>query len=155
GLVRYGVAPDHPSTKKIQETFDRFHHHARLRLRLGVRVGTDITAAELAAEHDAVIYAVGASTGRELDLPGAHLPGNTTATKLVSWYNGHPDTPADAIDLATERALVVGNGNVALDAARILTTEPDELASTSISRAALDVLRTSSLREVVLLGRRG
>ncbi|GAA2803958.1 FAD-dependent oxidoreductase [Saccharopolyspora taberi] len=155
GLVRFGVAPDHPSTKKISETFTRFHTHPRLRMRLGVEVGRDVTAAELAAEHDAVIYAVGASSARRLGIPGEDLPGSTTATNVVAWYNGHPDVPADAIDLSAERIAVIGNGNVALDVARILTADPDSLENTTISRAALDRLRSSKVREVVVLGRRG
>ncbi|MDT8915253.1 FAD-dependent oxidoreductase [Amycolatopsis sp. PS_44_ISF1] len=155
GLVRYGVAPDHPSTKKIGETFARFHRHPRLRLRLGVEVGRDVTADELAARHDAVIYAVGASSARSLGIPGEDLPGSVAATTVVRWYNGHPDVPADVLDLSEERVVVVGNGNVALDVARILTADPAALAGTSISPAALARLRTSKVREVVLLARRG
>ncbi|QUH02284.1 FAD-dependent oxidoreductase [Saccharopolyspora erythraea] len=155
GLVRYGVAPDHPSTKKIGETFTRFHTHPRLRMRLGVEVGKDVTAGELAARHDAVIYAVGASSARRLGVPGEDLPGSIAATTLVAWYNGHPDVSADAVGLSAGRAVVVGNGNVALDIARILTAEPDALESTTISRAALARLRSSEVREVVLLARCG
>ncbi|SDQ42122.1 FAD-dependent oxidoreductase [Actinopolyspora saharensis] len=155
GLVRYGVAPDHPSTRKIGETFARFHEHPRLRLRLGVEVGGEVSAAELSAQHDAVIYAVGASAARTLDVPGEELPGSVAATTAVAWYNGHPEVAADAVDLSAERVVVVGNGNVALDVARILTTDPDELVNTSISPQALQRLRSSRVREVVLLGRRG
>lgn len=155
GLVRYGVAPDHQSTKKIGETFNRFHTHPRLRMRLGVEVGKDCTVDELAEQHDAVIYAVGASSARRLGLPGEDLTGSVAATTLVAWYNGHPDIPTDAIDLSAERAVVVGNGNVALDVARILTTDPAALEGTTISPAALAELRSSKIREVVLLGRRG
>ncbi|NYH78048.1 ferredoxin--NADP+ reductase [Actinopolyspora biskrensis] len=155
GLVRYGVAPDHPSTRKIGETFARFHDHPRLRMRLGVEVGDEVSAAELSARHDAVIYAVGASAARTLDVPGEELPGSVAATTAVAWYNGHPEVAGDAIDLSAERVVVVGNGNVALDVARILTTDPSELENTSISRQALRQLRSSRVREVVLLGRRG
>ncbi len=155
GLVRYGVAPDHPSTKKIGETFSRFHDHPRLRLRLGVEVGEDVTAADLAEQHDAVIYAVGAATAKRLGLAGEDLPGSIAATDLVAWYNGHPDVPAGGLDLTAERAVVVGNGNVSLDVARILTADPAELADTPISPAALEQLRSSNVREVVVLGRRG
>lgn len=155
GLVRYGVAPDHPSTKKIGEAFSRFHTHPRLRMRLGVEVGRDITVDELAAEHDAVIYAVGASSARSLGIPGEDLPGSVPATRVVAWYNGHPDVPGDAVDLSAERVVVVGTGNVALDVARILTTDPNALAGTTISPAALARLRSSQVREVVLLARRG
>ncbi|MBE9373730.1 FAD-dependent oxidoreductase [Saccharopolyspora sp. HNM0983] len=155
GLVRYGVAPDHPSTRKIDETFARYREHHRLTLRLGVEVGRDVTTEQLAARHDAVIYAVGASAARELGLPGEQLPGSSTALDVVSWYNGHPDVPAGGIDLSAERAVVVGNGNVALDIARILTADPAQLEHTSISRAALEQLHRSEVREVVVLGRRG
>ncbi|MGJ7906779.1 FAD-dependent oxidoreductase [Actinopolyspora sp. H202] len=155
GLVRYGVAPDHPSTKRISETFARFHHHPRMRLRLGVEVGKDVSAAELANRHDAVIYAVGASSARDIGVPGEELAGSVSATTLVSWYNGHPDAVAETVDLSAERVVVVGNGNVALDVARILSTDPERLADTSISPRALDLLRASRVREVVLLGRRG
>ncbi|NKQ51469.1 FAD-dependent oxidoreductase [Amycolatopsis sp. K13G38] len=155
GLVRYGVAPDHPSTKKIGETFARFHNHPRLRLRLGVEVGRDVTVDELAAQHDAVIYAVGASSARRLGIAGEDLPGSLAATDVVAWYNGHPDVDPRSVDLSAERVVVVGNGNVALDVARILTTDPASLEGTSISPEALALLKSSKVREVVLLGRRG
>jgi ferredoxin/flavodoxin---NADP+ reductase len=155
GLVRYGVAPDHPSTKKIGATFARFHTHPRLRLRLDVEVGRDVTTAELAARHDAVVYAVGASDARRLDIPGEDLPGSLAATTVVAWYNGHPDVPADAVDLSTERVVVVGTGNVALDVARVLTTDPAALEGTSVAPHALARLRSSKVREVVLVARRG
>ncbi|MDQ0380383.1 FAD-dependent oxidoreductase [Amycolatopsis thermophila] len=155
GLVRYGVAPDHPSTKKIGETFARYHHHPRLRMRLGVEVGRDVSAGELAQRHDAVIYAVGASSARRLGIPGEDLDGSLAATTVVAWYNGHPDVPADAVDLSSDRVVVVGTGNVALDVARILTTDPRSLEGTTISPAALERLTASRVREVVVLGRRG
>ncbi|MFD2419907.1 FAD-dependent oxidoreductase [Amycolatopsis pigmentata] len=155
GLVRYGVAPDHPATKKIGETFARFHAHPRVRLRLGLQVGRDVTTADLAAQHDAVIYAVGASADRRLGIPGEDLPGSTSATSVVAWYNGHPEATAETIDLSGERLAVVGNGNVALDVARVLLSDPDALASTSISPDALSRLRSSRLREIVMLARRG
>ncbi|NGN64549.1 FAD-dependent oxidoreductase [Streptomyces sp. A7024] len=156
GLVRYGVAPDHPGTKGIGGTFARFHNHPRVRLLLGLHVGDDVSTAEVAAHHDAVIYAVGASTGRRLDIPGEDLTGSITATDFVAWYNAHPDIAPDAIDLSsTERVVVVGNGNVALDVARILVADPAELAGTDIADHALAALRASKVREVVLLGRRG
>ncbi|MFE3516127.1 FAD-dependent oxidoreductase [Streptomyces sp. NPDC059166] len=155
GLIRYGVAPDHPATKRAGETFARFHSHPRVRLHLGVEVGRDVTAEEVAAHHDAVVYAVGAPAGRRLSIPGEDLPGSICATTFVSWYNAHPEVAADAVDLSAERAVVVGNGNVALDTARILVSEPDALASGDIAGHALEALRAGSVREVVLLGRRG
>ncbi|MFJ9779787.1 FAD-dependent oxidoreductase [Amycolatopsis sp. NPDC101161] len=150
GLIRYGVAPDHPSTKKIGETFARFHDHPRLRLRLGTEAGP-----ELAERHDAVIYAVGATEARRLGVPGEDLPGSLPAATVVGWYNGHPDVAPDAVDLSAERVVVVGTGNVALDIARILTADPESLAGTSLAPAALARLRSSKVREVVLLARRG
>ncbi|MEU0529570.1 FAD-dependent oxidoreductase [Amycolatopsis tolypomycina] len=145
GLIRYGVAPDHPSTKKIGETFARFHDHPRLRLRLGVAAGAD-----LADRHDAVIYAVGATEARRLGVPGEDLPGSLPAAAVVGWYNGHPDVAPP--DLSAERVVVVGMGNVALDIARILTADPESLAVAPLVRARL---RSSKVREVVLLARRG
>ncbi|MES9508939.1 FAD-dependent oxidoreductase [Streptomyces sp. NPDC000609] len=155
GLVRYGVAPDHPATKKVGDTFARFHTHPRVRMHLGVEIGKDITAAELAAHHDAVIYAVGASTDRRVGIPGEDLPGSISATSFVAWYNAHPEVAPDAVDLSSERVAVAGNGNVALDVARILVADPSALAGTDIADHALAALRASKVREVVLLGRRG
>ena len=153
GLVRFGVAPDHPSTRGIGEAFARLHHHPRLRLRLGVEVGRDVSADDLAERYDAVIYAVGAAAPRPLGIPGEHL--SVAATTVVGWYNGHPDVPADAIDLSAERVVIVGTGNVALDVARILTADPADLAGTAIAPHALAALRASKVREVVLVSRGG
>ncbi|MET9954323.1 FAD-dependent oxidoreductase [Streptomyces sp. NPDC006339] len=156
GLVRYGVAPDHPATKRIGDTFARFHTHPRVRMYLGVDVGTDVTAEELAAHHHAVVYAVGAAADRRLGIPGEDLPGSVSATAFVAWYNAHPEVAPDAIDLSgTERVVVVGTGNVALDVARILVSDPEALAATDIADHALAALRASAVREVVLLARRG
>ncbi|WP_328940852.1 FAD-dependent oxidoreductase [Streptomyces sp. NBC_00250] len=155
GLLRYGVAPDHPATKGAGDTFARFHSHPRVRMRLGVEIGKDVTVEELAAHHDAVVYAVGAPSDRRLGIPGEELPGSVSATSVVSWYNAHPETDADAVPLSAERVVVVGNGNVALDVARVLVTDPDALAGTDIADHALAALRGTRVREVVLLGRRG
>ncbi|MEG9550378.1 FAD-dependent oxidoreductase [Streptomyces baarnensis] len=155
GLVRYGVAPDHPATKKVGDTFSRFHSHPRVRMHLGIEVGRDVTAEELSAHHDAVIYAVGASTDKRLGVPGEDGPGCVSATSFVAWYNAHPEAVAQGVDLSAERVVVVGNGNVALDVARILVADPDALAGTDIAAHALEALRASRVREVVVLGRRG
>lgn len=155
GLVRYGVAPDHPATKGVGETFARFHSHPRVRMHLGIEVGKDLTVDELSAHHDAVIYAVGASDSRRLGIPGEDLPASIPATSFVSWYNAHPEVPPEAFDLSAERVVVAGNGNVALDVARILVTDPAALTGTDIAGHALAALRASKVREVVLLGRRG
>ncbi|MFH8258932.1 FAD-dependent oxidoreductase [Streptomyces roseolus] len=156
GLVRYGVAPDHPGTKGAGDSLARFHTHPRATVRLGVEIGKDVTPEELAAHHDAVVYAVGAPSDRRLGIPGEDLPGSLSATSLVSWYNAHPETAPGAVALgATERVVIVGTGNVALDVARILVSDPAALAGTDIADHALAALRGSRVREVVLLGRRG
>ncbi len=155
GLARYGVAPDHPATKQVIELFGAVEREPGFRYRLDVEVGTDITHEELRASYDAVLYAVGAATDRRLDLPGEELPGSASATDFVAWYNGHPDHAAASYPLDTERAVVIGNGNVALDVARILTADPERLAATDIADPALAALRHSRVREVVVIGRRG
>ncbi|HWJ81694.1 MAG TPA: FAD-dependent oxidoreductase [Nocardioides sp.] len=155
GLARYGVAPDHPRTKQVIELFAQIEREPGFRYRLNVEAGTDVTVDELRASYHAVVYAVGAATDRRLDVPGEDLPGSVSATELVAWYNGHPDADETAYPLDTERAVVIGNGNVALDVARILTADPDRLATTDISDRALLALRDSRIREVVVLGRRG
>jgi len=155
GLARYGVAPDHPKTKQVLELFAKIEREPGFRYRLNVEAGTDVTLDELRSSYHAVIYAVGAATDRRLGVPGEDLPGSVSATELVAWYNGHPDADDADYPLDSERAVVVGNGNVALDVARILTADPDRLATTDISDRALLALRDSRIREVVLLGRRG
>ncbi len=154
GLVRYGVAPDHPSTKKAGESFARFLTHPRVRLCLGLKVGEGgVTADELAAHHDAVIYAVGAPEARRLGVPGEDRPGSVAATAFVAWCNGHPDVALDAFGLSADRVVVVGNGNVALDAARLLVSDPATLEGTPVAAHALAELRRSKVREVVVLRR--
>lgn len=154
GLIRYGVAPDHPSTKMAGHTFARFHTHPRVRMHLGLEVGGDVTAEELSAHHDAVIYAVGAAADRRLGIPGEDRTGSVAATTVVAWYNGHPEVAPDAVDLSAERVVVIGNGNVAIDVARILLSDPEKLSGTGIAPHALAELSRSKVREVVLLGRR-
>lgn len=155
GLVRAGVAPDHQETKGIGRLFAQIEAQRGFEYRLGVEVGTDVTHEQLLTRHDAVIYATGASADRRVGVPGEDLPGNATATEVVAWYNGHPDHVEAPLDLASERVVVVGNGNVALDVSRVLLSQPDELARTDIADHALAALRTSAVREVVLLARRG
>ncbi|MEV5839975.1 FAD-dependent oxidoreductase [Nocardia sp. NPDC052112] len=155
GLVRAGVAPDHPGTKTVSGLFESAFRRETLQYYLNVEVGSHITHEELLAHHHAVIYAVGASSDRRLGVPGEDLPGSHSATEFVAWYNGHPDYADRTFDLSGERAVIVGNGNVALDVARVLTVDPDELAKTDIADHALDALRGSNIREVVVLGRRG
>ncbi|MGC5257670.1 FAD-dependent oxidoreductase [Gordonia sp. DT218] len=155
GLVRAGVAPDHAPTKGVEKTFAATAAKRNFQYFLNVEVGKHITHAELVERYHAVIYAVGASTDKRLGLEGEDLSGSIPATEFVAWYNGHPDYADLDVDLSSERAVVVGNGNVALDVARILVSDPDELAKTDIADHALATLRESNVKEVVLLARRG
>jgi ferredoxin/flavodoxin---NADP+ reductase len=155
GLVRAGVAPDHQNTKRVTRLFDRVARHRRFRFYLNVEIGKHLSHADLLAHHHAVLYAVGAPDDRRLDIDGMGLPGTATATELVAWINGHPDLADLPVDLSHERVVVVGNGNVALDVARVLTADPDDLARTDISDRALEVFRGSAVREVVIAARRG
>ncbi|QQG95978.1 FAD-dependent oxidoreductase [Mycobacteroides chelonae] len=155
GLVRAGVAPDHQQTKRVTKLFDTMAAQPNFEFFLNVEVGKDVSHDELLAHHHAVIYSVGASSDRRLDIPGIALPGSATATEVVAWINAHPDYTDFRVDLDHERAVVIGNGNVALDVARVLTGSTDRLARTDISDTALTALRSSALREVVIVGRRG
>lgn len=155
GLVRHGVAPDHASTKLVTRLFEAIERQPRFRYFLGAEVGAAITLADLRERYHAVVYAVGASADRALGIPGEDLAGSLPATAVVGWYNGHPDQQALDVPLAHERAVVVGNGNVALDVARILTRPVEVLERTDLAPNALDRLRDSGVREVVVLGRRG
>ncbi|MFY9917080.1 MAG: 4Fe-4S binding protein, partial [Mycobacterium sp.] len=154
GLIRSGVAPDHQHTKSVTDIFEHAFTNPRFGCHLNVEVGRDISHDELMAHHHAVIYGFGASKSRGLGIPGEDLSGNYGAADFVAWYNGHPDHAYDTFNLSAERAIVVGNGNVALDVARILLMERDELALTDIAEPALTALAESKIREVVILGRR-
>ncbi|MEZ0342057.1 4Fe-4S binding protein [Mycobacterium sp. pV006] len=155
GLVRAGVAPDHQDTKRVTGLFDRIAQQPGFTFYLNVEVGTHITHDELLAHHHAVLYAVGAPNDRRLEIAGMDLPGTATATEVVAWYNGHPEFSDLTVDLSGDRVVIVGNGNVALDVARILTTDPDDLAGTDIADHALAALRKSRVEEVVIAARRG
>ncbi|MEU1953370.1 FAD-dependent oxidoreductase [Nocardia rhamnosiphila] len=155
GLARYGVAPDHTKTRQVADLFDVMSEQPGFGSYFDVEVGKHISHEELLAYHHAVVYAVGASTDRKLGIPGEGLAGNVSATDFVAWYNGHPDHLHHDFDLSRGRVVIVGNGNVALDVARILTSDPEALAGTEISPVALEALRRSSVEEVVVLGRRG
>ena len=155
GLVRHGVAPDHRRTRDVTRQFEVIRRQPGLNLHLGVQIGRDMTHAELARRYHAVLYAVGASSDRRLDVPGADLEGTASATEFVAWYNGHPDHRHRTFDLSHPRVVVIGNGNVALDVARILTLDPAQLEDTDINPAALQALRNSRIEEVVIVGRRG
>jgi ferredoxin--NADP+ reductase len=155
GLVRFGVAPDHPEKKLIQRRFDVVLRDPRVRFIGNIEVGSDVSNAQLEACYNAVIYAVGGTGDVRMGVAGENLRGCIAAREFVAFYNGHPDAQDLQLDLSGARAVIVGNGNVALDVARILVTPVDELAKTDISDKALALLKTSTLSEVVILGRRG
>jgi ferredoxin--NADP+ reductase len=155
GLVRSGVAPDHPKIKSISAQFEKTASHPRFRFFGNLSVGQHVQAGELAERYDAVIYAVGAQSDKPLRIPGEDLTGSVAAVELVGWYNAHPHFEQMRPDLTGERAIVVGNGNVALDVARILVTDPDELRTTDIADHALELLDPRGVEEVVIIGRRG
>jgi ferredoxin/flavodoxin---NADP+ reductase len=155
GLVRSGVAPDHPKIKSISAQFEKTALDPRFRFFGNIVVGDHVQAAELAERYDAVIYAVGAQSDRSLGIPGEDLPGSVAAVDFVGWYNAHPHFEEMAPDISSGRAVVVGNGNVALDVARILVTDPDVLATTDIADHALQSLHDRGVEEVLIVGRRG
>ncbi|MEN9938531.1 MAG: hypothetical protein RLZZ387_5110, partial [Chloroflexota bacterium] len=155
GLVRDGVAPDHQSIKAVTRIYDKILENPRVRFFGNVTFGVDVTHADLRPIYDQIVYAVGAQSDRRMGIPGEDLAGSFPATAFVGWYNGHPDYRDLEFDLSCERVVVVGNGNVAMDVTRILATDPDELATTDIADHALEQLRGSKVREVVVLGRRG
>ena len=155
GLVRSGVAPDHPKIKSISGQFEKISADARFRFFGNIAVGQHVQADELAQRYDAVIYAIGAQSDRPLGIPGEDLPGSVAAVDFVGWYNAHPHFELMAPDLSGGRAIVVGNGNVALDVARILVSDPSLLGATDIADHALDCLHSQGIEEVVVIGRRG
>jgi ferredoxin--NADP+ reductase len=155
GLVRGGVAPDHPKIKSVSATFDKIAALPGFRFFGNLEYGRHLSAADLARHFDAVLFATGAQTDRSLGIPGEDLPGSHSATEFVAWYNGHPDFQDRRFDLAQERAAVIGVGNVALDVARILCLGPGELRGTDMADAALAALCESRVREVHVIGRRG
>ena len=155
GLVRAGVAPDHIRTKEVTKLFERCSARPNFTFCLNIEVGQHISHEELAQRYHAVLYSYGASASRALKLPGEDLPGSFAAAEFVAWYNGHPDYADYQFDLSGKRAVIVGNGNVALDIARILVKPVDELRTTDIADHAIEALSKSNISEVVVLGRRG
>src|SRR6266851_5055614 len=155
GLVRLGVAPDHPKLKTVSRAFERIASKPGFRFFGNVEVGRDLSPGDLTLLYDAVVYAFGAQTDRRLDIPGEDLPGSWSATEFVAWYNGHPDFQELEFDLNVERAVVIGNGNVALDVARMLALTPEELAPTDTTDAAIDALNAATITEIVVVGSRG
>jgi ferredoxin/flavodoxin---NADP+ reductase len=155
GLVRSGVAPDHPKIKSVTRVYEKTAAHPRFRYFGNVELGRHVAREELLAHYHAIVYATGSPADRPLGIPGEELPGSWAATDFVGWYNGHPDHPDLEFDLASARAVVIGNGNVALDVARMLVLSHEELSRTDVADHALQALEHSGIREVVVLGRRG
>lgn len=155
GLVRYGVAPDHPKIKTVTKAFDGIAANPRFRFFGNVEFGRHLSLPDFQQHYHQILFATGAQTDRKMGIPGEDLQGSHPATEFVAWYNGHPDYRHHTFDLSVERAAVVGVGNVAIDVARILVRTPDELVKTDIAAHALEALRQSKIKEVFLLGRRG
>ncbi|MCZ6669960.1 MAG: FAD-dependent oxidoreductase [Acidobacteria bacterium] len=155
GLVRYGVAPDHPKIKKVTRVYEKTGKKEGFEYFGNVNIGEDLSVEDLKQHYDAQIYACGAQTDRQLNIPGIDLPGSYTATEFVAWYNGHPEYIDREFDLNQEIAFIIGQGNVAMDVARILAKTVDELKNTDIAQYALEALAKSKVREIHLVGRRG
>src|ERR1700756_5624636 len=155
GLVRFGVAPDHPKLKQVTLVFNRIANTPGFRFFGGIEIGGAVSLDALRASYHAVVLATGAAIARLMDIPGETLPGSYRAADFVAWYNGHPDFRDCHFDLSGERAIIVGHGNVALDVARILAKTADELRHTDIAAHALDALARSRIRDIHVVGRRG
>jgi ferredoxin--NADP+ reductase len=155
GLVRAGVAPDHPKIKSVTRVYEKTAAKPGFRFFGNVEVGKDVSHAELKQHFHAVIYAVGAQTDRSLGIPGEELPGSWAATEFVAWYNAHPDYRDLEFDLSCRRAVVIGMGNVAADVARMLALTREELEATDIADHAIDPMADSGIEEIVVVGRRG
>jgi len=155
GLVRLGVAPDHENIKAVSRAFEKTAARPNFRFFGNVEVGSTVSHEELLSLYDAVVYTVGAQTDRRLGIPGEDLPGSWPATAFVAWYNGHPDFQNLEFDLGCERVVVIGNGNVAIDCARMLALTAEELAPTDTIDDAADAIAASPVREILMLGRRG
>jgi ferredoxin--NADP+ reductase len=155
GLVRAGVAPDHPKIKSVTRVYEKTAKKDGFRFFGGVKLGEHVSRAELLERYDVVVYALGTSDDNRLGIPGEDRPGVHGATQFVAWYNGHPDASDHAYDLDVERAVVIGNGNVAIDVARMLVLDETELSPTDTADHAIEAFANSKIREVVLLGRRG
>jgi ferredoxin--NADP+ reductase len=155
GLVRSGVAPDHPKIKTVAKVFEKVANEPNFRLFANVELGSDLTIEQLKEKYDAVVIATGSALGKKLGIPGEDLPGSMSAATFVPWYNAHPDFKDEDIELSAETAVVIGAGNVAMDVARMLALKPTELDPTDTADHAIDSLKKSSIRTVVLSARRG
>jgi ferredoxin--NADP+ reductase len=155
GLVRSGVAPDHPKIKSVSKVFEKVANEPNFRLFGNIELGSDITIDQLKERYDAVVIATGTALGKKLGIPGEDLPGSMSAATFVPWYNAHPDFKDEAVDLSCDTAVVIGAGNVAMDVARMLALEPSELDPTDTADHAIDLLKKSAIRTVFISGRRG
>jgi ferredoxin--NADP+ reductase len=155
GLVRAGVAPDHPKIKSVTRVYAKTARQPGFRFFGGVELGAEIDRDGLLERYHAVVYAVGTAKDNRLGIPGEDRPGSHPATEFVAWYNGHPDYADHEFDLSATRAVVIGNGNVAVDVARMLVLDPDEVAVTDTADHAVTPLASASVHEVIVLGRRG
>ena len=155
GLVRSGVAPDHPKIKTVSKVFEKIAKEDGFRLFANVELGKDISLKDLREAYDAVVLATGSATGRKLGIAGEDLKNCISAADFVPWYNSHPDFTNVSVDLNTDTAVVIGAGNVAMDIARMLAIDPTELDPTDTAQHALDVFKASKVRKVVICGRRG
>jgi len=155
GLVRSGVAPDHPKIKTVAKVFEKVANEPNFRLFANVELGTDVTIEQLKEMYDAVVIATGSALGKRLGIPGEDLPGSMSAAAFVPWYNSHPDFKDEEIDLSCENAVVIGAGNVAMDVARMLALEPSELDPTDTADHAIAAFKGSTIRNVVISARRG
>ena len=155
GLVRSGVAPDHPKIKTVAKVFEKIAADPNFRLFANVEIGNEITVAQLQEKYDAVVIATGSALGKTLGIPGENLPGSMSAADFVPWYNAHPDFATINPSLDCETAVVIGAGNVAMDVARMLALEPSELDPTDTADHAITALKTSSVRDVYISARRG
>jgi ferredoxin--NADP+ reductase len=155
GLVRSGVAPDHPKIKTVSKVFEKVANEANFRLFANVELGSDLTIEQLKEKYDAVVIATGTALGKKLGIPGEELAGSMSAATFVPWYNAHPDFKDENVDLSSETAVVIGAGNVAMDVARMLALEPSELDPTDTADHAIDAFKQSAVRTVVISARRG
>ena len=155
GLVRSGVAPDHPKIKTVAKVFEKVATAGNVRLFAHVELGKDVSIEDLKARYDAVVIATGSSLGKKLGIPGEDLPGSMSAATFVPWYNAHPDFKDENVDLSTSTAVVIGAGNVAMDVARMLALEPSELDPTDTADHAIAAFKSSAVRTVVISARRG
>ena len=155
GLVRSGVAPDHPKIKTVSKVFEKIATAGNFRLFGNVELGTDVQLSDLQTKYDAVIIATGTSLGRKLGIPGEELKGYLSAADFVPWYNAHPDYTDVDVPLDADTAIVIGAGNVAMDVARMLALDPTELDPTDTANHAIAALKKSGIRKVYICARRG